>query len=126
MQEEKLKNLLDNETLETPSKTATHVNQRSNFGQLLDGHSYNCEYRFDCDNLNREQFHEQFTQVVMCCEFVGSRVLGFVCDAGGSNVGLMKYLRQMKAYQTKSGYPRKWWSTRTHMTHQEKSVSFMV
>ena len=93
----KMTNLLDNETLETPSKPATHVNQWRFW--LVDGCSYNCDYWFDCDDLNGEQLYEKFTQVVLHCEFFGSRVLGFVRDAGGSNVGLMKYLCQMKALQ---------------------------
>ena len=33
-------------------------------------------------------------QVVMQCETVGSRFLGFVCDAGGNNARLMKLLRE--------------------------------
>ena len=36
---------------------------------------------------------EQYIQVVLHCEMVGARALGFVCDAGGANTRLMKHIR---------------------------------
>ena len=60
----------------------------------VDGRSYNCEFWNNAGSLNVDGLLEQFKQVVMRRETVGSRVLSFVCDAGGNNARLMKLLRE--------------------------------
>ncbi|KAL7524394.1 hypothetical protein ACHAWF_004194 [Thalassiosira exigua] len=75
-----LKNLLDDD-MPSAYKPATYVNQwryRSS-----NGRTYNCEFWYDAGKLDGDTLLDQFIQVVMRCEIVGSRVLGFVCDAGG-------------------------------------------
>ena len=86
-----LKNLLDEDKLDNFCKPATHVNQWRY--RSVNGRTYNCEFWFNAGSLDGETLIEQFNQVVIRCETVGSRVLGFVCDAGGNNARLMKLLR---------------------------------
>ena len=69
---------------------ATQVNQWRY--RAVNGRSYNCESWSNAGSLNGNTLLEQFKQVVMRCEMVGLRVLGFVCDAGGNNARFMKLL----------------------------------
>ncbi|KAL7526978.1 LOW QUALITY PROTEIN: hypothetical protein ACHAWF_001986 [Thalassiosira exigua] len=54
-------------------------------------------YWYNTGSLDGDALLDQFRQVVLRCEIVGSRVLGFVCDAGGCNAHLMKLLRGNKS-----------------------------
>ena len=45
-------------------------------------------------SLKSDELLEQFNQVVIRCETIGFRVLGFVCNPGGPNACLMQLLRR--------------------------------
>ena len=69
-----LKNLLDKEKPNLMHKSATYINQwryRSS-----DGRSYNCKFWYNSGSLDGDALLEYFIQVVLRCEFVGSRVRG--------------------------------------------------
>ena len=88
-----MKNLLDDDELENYCKPAKYVNQWRY--RSVSGRSFNCEFWFNGGDLDGDAMLEQFIQVVINCEIIGSRVLGFVSDAGGSNARLFKLLRGM-------------------------------
>ena len=88
-----IKKLLDDDELENCCKPAKYVNQWRY--RSVSGRSFNCEFWFNGGDLDGDAMLEQFNQVVINCEIIGSRVLGFVSDAGGSNARLFKLLRGM-------------------------------
>jgi len=86
-----IQNLLDEDKIDNFKEPAKYVNQWRY--RSVQGRSFNCEFWYNNGSLNGETLLEQFTQVVINCEIVGCRVLGFCCDAGGGNTGLMTHLR---------------------------------
>ena len=86
-----IKNLLDEDKIDNFCGPAKNVNQWRY--RSINGRSFNCEFWFNSGHLDGDTLLQQFNQVVIHCEIIGSRVMGFVCDAGGSNAGLMKLLR---------------------------------
>jgi hypothetical protein len=87
-----LKNLLDDDVVNNMCEPAIQVCQWR--ARAVDGSSFNCEFWYNSGGLKRDELLEQFNQVVMRCETIGFRVLGFVCDAGGPNTRLMTLLRR--------------------------------
>ena len=86
-----LNNLLDEDKIDNFCEPAKEVNQwryRSNSGS-----SMNIQFFFNGGSLDGDTLLEQFNQVVIHCEMIGARVVGFVCDAGGGNARLMSLLR---------------------------------
>ena len=96
-----VKNLLDEDEIESYAKPATHVNQWRY--RAVDGRSFVCEFWYNHGELTGKGLLRQFNQVVMRCEEMGSIVLGMVCDAGGSNAGLFTQLRE-KAVLEEGGW----------------------
>jgi hypothetical protein len=96
-----VKNLLDEDEIESYAKPATHVNQWRY--RAVDGRSFVCEFWYNHGELTGKGLLRQFNQVVMRCEEMGSIVLGMVCDAGGSNAGLFTKLRE-KAVLEEGGW----------------------
>ena len=86
-----MKSFLDKKEIASFHKPATYVNQWRY--SSVNGCSFNCEFWYNSGNLSGNGLLEKFNSVVMSCEAVGSAVLGFVCNAGGSNARLMKMLR---------------------------------
>ena len=86
-----MKNLMDEEKIDNHKEPAKYVNQWRY--RAVNGRTFNCEFWFNGGSLDGNTLLEQFIQVVLHCELVGARVLGFVCDAGGGNARLMKLLR---------------------------------
>ena len=89
-----MKNLLDENEINSFCAPATYVNQWRY--RSINGRSFNCEFWCNSGSLSGNALLEQFNRVVMSCEAVGCMVLGFVCDAGGSNARMMKLLRGNK------------------------------
>ena len=90
-----LKNLLYDDRLENYCKPATTVCQWQY--RVVNGRSYNCEFWYNAGSLNSDELLEQFNQVLIKYETFGSRVLGLVSDAGGSNACLFRLLRDKMA-----------------------------
>ena len=84
-----MKSLLDSDEAENMCEPATQVCQWR--ARAVDGASFNCEFWYNHGTLNGDKLKEQFNQVVMRCETVGFRVMGFVCDAVGPNTRLMRH-----------------------------------
>jgi hypothetical protein len=98
-----LKNLLDEDKIESFCEPATYVNQWRY--RAVNGRSFNCEFWFNSGSLDGDALLEQFIQVVLRCELAGSRVLGLVSDAGGNNARLMTILRGNKPIPEGSWLP---------------------
>ena len=57
---------------------------------------WNCEFFFNDGSLTGATLLRQFTQVLLSCEAIGSRVYGLVLDAGGNNAKFISILRDSK------------------------------
>jgi len=89
-----IKNLLDNEEIDKQHEPAVYVNQycyRSTAGRV-----YNVMFFFNSSSLTANIAIQQLHWVIMACEMAGSRVMGFICDGGGSGSmqRLFLYLRK--------------------------------
>ena len=89
-----MNNLLDEDSMESFSKSATYVNQWRY--RSVNGKTYNLEFWFNSGSLKGEELLAQFHHVTMRCEIVGARVFGMTCDAGGNNNCLYKLLRRLE------------------------------
>ena len=79
---------------EETEEIATSVNQwrfRSVLGKI-----FNCEFFSNRGTLNGDNLLLQFLHVVLACEAIRCEVWGFLCDAGGNNARLFKFLRNGK------------------------------
>ncbi|KAL9184884.1 hypothetical protein ACHAXT_002661 [Thalassiosira profunda] len=84
-------NLLDDDVIEQRDKPAVYVNQfcyRSTSGRI-----YNVMCFYNSGSLPANVALQQLILCIIGCETVGSRIFGFICDAGGSMQSLMRYLR---------------------------------
>ena len=78
--------------------------------RAVDGSLFTCAFWYNSGGLKGDELLEQFNQVVMRCETIGFRVLGFVCDAGGPNTRLMKLLCIELPTKVQQ-FPQKWEAT---------------
>ena len=60
------------------------------------------EFYFNNGTLTGKTILNQFTNVVLSCEAIGSQVLGLVLDAGGSNANFINLLRDGETLTTAS------------------------
>lgn len=87
-----LRDLLADDSKIATTEPATYVNQYRYRG--TNGRSFNCNFWFNSGSLPGNVLIQQFIRVVIHCEMVGSRVFGFVCDAGGNQGKLTAMLRE--------------------------------
>jgi hypothetical protein len=74
------------------SAPAVYVNQwrfRSVYNVI-----HNSNFFFNCGSLDGNELLSQMIHVVCGYEMIGVKIYGLVCDAGGSNRGLFKLLRE--------------------------------
>ena len=87
-----MKNLLDEDKIDQMEEQTVHVNQwcyRSTAGRI-----FNVMFFFNAGSLPASVALNQLALVVHSCKMVGSRVMGFICNAVGQNQRLLKYLRK--------------------------------
>jgi len=87
-----VKNLLDEDEVikkEEPTVQVLQFCYRSTSGRM-----YNIMHFFNNGKLPANKILDCLFKVIMCCEAVGSKVFGLVCDAAGANSRLFKYLRE--------------------------------
>ena len=85
-----LQNLLDEDEVKNFCEQAKSVNQWS--FRSINERQYNVEFWYNAGSLDGNALLEQFYQIVMRCKTVGMRIIGLVCDAGGSNAKLFELL----------------------------------
>ena len=87
-----MKNVLDEDEIdgmEEPTKEVHQFSYRSTAGGI-----FNIMFFFNAGSLTASTALWQLSLVIHCCEMVGSRVFGLVCDAAGSMQRLYRYLRK--------------------------------
>ena len=58
------------------------------------GRQCSLEFWYNAGSLDGNALLEQFNQIVLQCKTVGMRIIGFVCDAGGNNTKLFRFLHE--------------------------------
>ena len=89
-----MKNLLDEDEIDQMEQLTVHVDQFS--WRNTSGRDFNIIPFFNSGLLPANIALQQLFYCVMYCECVGSRVMGFICNAAGSMQRLFKYLCQKK------------------------------
>jgi len=87
-----LKNLLDEDELDLMEQPTVYINQFCY--RLTSGRVYNIMFFYNTGSLPANVALKQLFFCVMCCEMVGSKVIGFIANSGGSMQHLFKYLRK--------------------------------
>ena len=87
-----MKNLLDKDEIDDTEEPTKKVHQFSYHS--TDGRIFNIMFFSNAGLLTAYTALWQLSLVIHCCEMVGSRVFGLVCDAAGSMQRLYRYLRK--------------------------------
>lgn len=98
-----IKNLLDDKEIEDEQEPASYVTQYSY--RTVGGRVYNIMFFFNNGSTSADVVMQQVFHCIMCCELVGSRVFGLVCDAGGSFQRLFRYLRKKERLPEEAWLP---------------------
>ena len=89
-----LKNLLEEDKVDSFCEPTKYVNQWHH--RSINWHTFNYKFWFNGGSLDGDGMLKQFIHMVVHCEIICLRVLGFVCDAGGVNTRLIKLIRHME------------------------------